>query len=45
VATAGDATLQPSDNEDPLAQAIEGNGHGQPSRGKYYDDVGYRQTT
>ena len=39
------ATLQPSDNEDPLAEAIEGNGHGQPSRGKYYDDVGYRQTT
>jgi hypothetical protein len=45
VATAGDATLQPSDNEDPLAQAIEGNGHGQLSRGKYYDDVGYRQRT
>jgi hypothetical protein len=36
-----------SDNEDPLAEAIEGSDSdpGQPSRGKYYDDVGYRQTT
>jgi hypothetical protein len=33
-----------SDSEDPLARAIEGNGHSQPSRVKYYDDVGYRRT-
>ena len=34
-----------SDGEDPLAQAIEGNGHSQPARVKYYDDVGYRRTS
>lgn len=37
-------TPGPSDSEDPLAQAIEGNGDHQPARVKYYDDVGYRQT-
>ncbi len=33
-----------SENDDSLAQAIETNGHHQPARMKYYDDVGYRKT-
>jgi hypothetical protein len=33
-----------NDSEDPLARAIEGNGHSQSAKVKYYDDVGYRQT-
>jgi len=45
VTAVGDGDVEQRDNEDPLAQAIEGTGHGHPSRGKYYDDVGYRQTT
>lgn len=36
---------EPKDDEDPLAQAIEGDGHNQPAKMKYYDDVGYRRTT
>ena len=36
---------EPKDDEDPLAQAIEGDGHSQPAKMKYYDDVGYRRTT
>jgi hypothetical protein len=45
VTAVGDGDVEQRDNEDPLAQAIEGTGCGHPSRGKYYDDVGYRQTT
>ncbi len=33
-----------NENDDSLAQAIETNGHHQPARMKYYDDVGYRKT-
>ncbi len=32
-----------NDNQDPLVQAIEANGDNQPSKMKYYDDVGYRK--
>lgn len=34
----------PDDNEESLAQAIETSDFSQPSRMKYYDDVGYRKT-
>ena len=33
------------DDEESLAQAIEGDGADHPVKMKYYDDVGYRQTT
>ncbi|MGD8702999.1 MAG: hypothetical protein PVH26_11230 [Desulfosarcina sp.] len=33
------------DDDDPLAQAIEGEGDSRPAKMKYYDDLGYRQTT
>ena len=36
---------EPKDDEDPLAQAIEDDGHSTPTKMKYYDDVGYRRKT
>lgn len=37
--------VEPKGDEDPLAQAIEGDGHSTPTKMKYYDDVGYRRKT
>lgn len=36
---------QQREDEDPLAQAIEGDENRQPTKMKYYDDVGYRKET
>lgn len=34
-----------NDSEDPLAQAIEGNGNSRPARVAYFDEAGYSQTS
>jgi hypothetical protein len=39
------AQAVPGDEEESLAQAIEGDDADPPVKMKYYDDVGYRRTT